>query len=127
MCIRDRPADHRDGAHPAPSHPARQAAATASSSQPGPAVLSTAAVSASESCVKGGDHLHVAVAVKVHDHDDVNDDVNANQGPGTDKSIDARGRGAPRARRDEGAYRSSVTEEQHGTGPKASGKMFKVF
>jgi hypothetical protein len=30
----------------------------------------------SESCVKGGDHLHVAVAVKVHDHDDDHVDVN---------------------------------------------------
>jgi len=29
-------------------------------------------VSASESCVKGSDHLHVAVAVKVHDDVDVN-------------------------------------------------------
>ena len=67
----------RDGARPAPSHPARQAAATASSSQPGPAVLSTAAVSASESCVKGSDHLHVAVAVKVTRADDDHVDVNA--------------------------------------------------
>ena len=29
-------------------------------------------------CVKGGDHVHVAVAVKVHDDDHV--DVNANFG-----------------------------------------------